>query len=333
MTEDIDSEWPSEPEASAEPFGSLAPATDDVDSGWLNDGEPEHKPASKLTQPNFPSDPALPNELWGAVGAESRRGGKESSPPLATPHASEQPRSEPGPAESAASAPIATAPAVTTDVFAPRSEPVPRAAAPRESKPAVSPAAPASRGKVMVGLLVAAALAGLWFVRGGSRPSEQPGVQALRPEATHVESAKVEPAQAEPAKLEPAQGEAAQVGAATGPAAIEPAPSAASRGGVEPAAATQPGAPAPSASAESSPGKIVVIVNVRPPQARIFYRGKEAGKSPLRVELEPGQRRSFEVGYPGFMTRKIVVDGSKPELLVGLRAASPYATGSSAPEN
>ena len=148
-----------------------------------------------------------------------------------------------------------------------------------------------------------------------------------------MESAKVEAAQAEPAKLEPAQGEAAQVGAATGPAAIEPAPSAASRGGVEPAAATQPGAPAPSASAESSPGKIVVIVNVRPPQARIFYRGKEAGKSPLRVELEPGQRRSFEVGYPGFMTRKIVVDGSKPELLVGLRAASPYATGSSAPEN
>jgi hypothetical protein len=75
----------------------------------------------------------------------------------------------------------------------------------------------------------------------------------------------------------------------------------------------------------------VVIVNVRPPQARIFYRGKEAGKAPLRVELEPGQRRSFEVGYPGFMTRKIVVDGSKPELLVGLRASSPYATGSAPP--
>jgi hypothetical protein len=84
--------------------------------------------------------------------------------------------------------------------------------------------------------------------------------------------------------------------------------------------------PTPAASAESSSGKIVVIVNVRPPQARIYYHGKEAGKAPLRVELEPGKRRSFEVGYPGFMTRKIVVDGSKPEILVGLRPASPYAS-------
>jgi hypothetical protein len=79
----------------------------------------------------------------------------------------------------------------------------------------------------------------------------------------------------------------------------------------------------------------VVIINVRPANARIYHRGKEAGRAPLRVELDPGKRRSFEVGSPGYMTRRIIVDGSKPEVLVGLRPSSPYATGTapSAPEN
>jgi hypothetical protein len=134
----------------------------------------------------------------------------------------------------------------------------------------------------------------------------------------------------------PAAAEALQ---AAPPAIQEPASSVASDVGVnsQPAAAPPDGAPASAATTPSSTssGKTVVIVNVRPPQARIYYRGKEAGRAPLRVELEPGQRRSFEVGYPGFMTRKIMVDGSKPEILVGLRAASPYATRSTppAPEN
>jgi hypothetical protein len=179
-----------------------------------------------------------------------------------------------------------------------------------------------------VGLLAAAALAGLWFARGGDRSRQEPGVQALRPEAAHIEPAKAEAAKAEAAKLEPAQELKAEPVASAGAS-----PSGVELAGTQAAAAGSVNveAPAPADSAASSPGKIVVIVNVRPPQARIFYRGKEAGKAPLRVELEPGQRRSFEVGYPGFMTRKIVVDGSKPELLVGLRASSPYATTSAPP--
>lgn len=348
MTEDIDSEWPSDPEASAEPVGSLAPGANQVDSGWLNVREADQRPAAALTEPNFPSDPALPSELWGAAAAESRRGGKDSSTPLVTTAATDKrPRTEQRAAEPAsvapiatAVAPIATAPAVTTDVVAPYLDSMPRTGAERESTPAVlPPRPPASRGKVVaLGLLGAAALAGLWFARGGDRSRQEPGVQALRPEATHVEAAQVGPANAEPAKAEPAQAQPAKLEPAQEPKPAEPATGAASPSGVEltgeqaaaPASANAE-APAPSGSATSSPGKIVVIVNVRPPQARIFYRGKEAGKAPLRVELDPGQRRSFEVGYPGFMTRKIVVDGSKPELLVGLRASSPYATGSAPP--
>jgi hypothetical protein len=165
--------------------------------------------------------------------------------------------------------------------------------------------------------IAAIAAVGLWFARGGSPGTAEPFAQALRPEATKVELAP-EPAPALAVVPEPTVG-------ATSPVGVE-APSA----GAPIEAAPEPGPSAqaaPIAGADPSSGKIVVIVNVRPPQARIYYRGKEVGKAPLRVELEPGKRRSFEVGYPGFMTRKIVVDGSKPELLVGLRPASPYAMG------
>ena len=39
-------------------------------------------------------------------------------------------------------------------------------------------------------------------------------------------------------------------------------------------------------------GKISVTVKVRPEGARIYHRGKEPGKLPLVVELEPGEKRT-----------------------------------------
>jgi hypothetical protein len=82
--------------------------------------------------------------------------------------------------------------------------------------------------------------------------------------------------------------------------------------------------PAPAAieaavSAPSSSETLKAVISVRPPQARVFYRGKEVGRPPVTVEVEAGKRRSFEVALPGFMTRKVVIDGSKPEVFVGLR--------------
>jgi hypothetical protein len=37
------------------------------------------------------------------------------------------------------------------------------------------------------------------------------------------------------------------------------------------------------------------------------------------VPLKPGERHAYEVGLPGHITRKLVLDGSKTELTVGLR--------------
>jgi hypothetical protein len=64
---------------------------------------------------------------------------------------------------------------------------------------------------------------------------------------------------------------------------------------------------------------IVVTVNTVPPDARFFYKGKPVGRAPFRVELKPGERRSFEIGRAGYFARKVVVDGSKREMKVTMR--------------
>jgi len=56
-----------------------------------------------------------------------------------------------------------------------------------------------------------------------------------------------------------------------------------------------------------------------PPKARFYHFGKEVGTAPFTLEFKPGERHSYEVGLPGYTTRKVTVDGSKPEIVVGLR--------------
>ena len=116
--------------------------------------------------------------------------------------------------------------------------------------------------------------------------------------------------------------------AAAGPAA--PSPAATETGAAEP---DQPATPAASASAEPAPatsaepgsaarpeGTRVVIVKLSPPEARLYRKGKSVGSSPVTIELGPNEKkRSFEVGMPGYVTRKLVVDGSKPEIFIGLK--------------
>lgn len=66
----------------------------------------------------------------------------------------------------------------------------------------------------------------------------------------------------------------------------------------------------------------MVTVNTIPEDARFFYKGKPVGRSPFRVELKPGERRSFEIGRPGYLARKVVVDGKKKEMIVAMRPES-----------
>ncbi|HEY5954960.1 MAG TPA: PEGA domain-containing protein [Polyangiaceae bacterium] len=75
----------------------------------------------------------------------------------------------------------------------------------------------------------------------------------------------------------------------------------------------------PSAAPSETSELIVVTVNTVPADARFFHKGKPVGRAPLRVELKPGERRSFEIGHPGYYARKVVVDGKKKEMTVTMR--------------
>jgi hypothetical protein len=60
-------------------------------------------------------------------------------------------------------------------------------------------------------------------------------------------------------------------------------------------------------------------VKISPPQAKLWRKGKAVGSSPVTIELAPGEKRAYEVGMPGWVTRRLVVDGSKPEIFIGLK--------------
>jgi hypothetical protein len=104
------------------------------------------------------------------------------------------------------------------------------------------------------------------------------------------------------------------------PSAAAPATAATDAPAPVASAAEPSAAPAePSASTASPEGTRVVVVKISPPGARLFRKGKAVGTSPVTIELAPGEKRSFEVGMPGWVTRRLVVDGTKPEILIGLK--------------
>jgi serine/threonine-protein kinase len=94
---------------------------------------------------------------------------------------------------------------------------------------------------------------------------------------------------------------------------------------VEPAPATSA---AVTADAATSDRKRIHIAS-DPPGARMFWRGKEVGTTPFTLELQPGEKHSYELGLPGYVTRKVVIDGSKSEISIGMKPESRAATGAS----
>jgi hypothetical protein len=88
----------------------------------------------------------------------------------------------------------------------------------------------------------------------------------------------------------------------------ETPPSAASDGSADPAGAVAP--PADS---------VDVQINIRPEGARVFYRGKEVGRSPFTLQFPRGERRAYEAAFPDYHTRRFVVDDSRREVSFKMR--------------
>jgi len=66
--------------------------------------------------------------------------------------------------------------------------------------------------------------------------------------------------------------------------------------------------------------RVSVLVKSKPRSARVYKRGKEIGRTPLVIQIGRGEHRIFEVGVNLGATRRISLDGEKPEITVTLVA-------------
>ncbi|MES1186113.1 MAG: hypothetical protein ABUL60_20035 [Myxococcales bacterium] len=117
-----------------------------------------------------------------------------------------------------------------------------------------------------------------------------------------------------------------------GKAKTEAANSAAPLAAAAPSAAPAASAAAPAASAVAAGSGATIPINITsdPPGARLFWKGKEQGTTPFVLEFPAGERHSYEMGLPGYTVRKVVIDGSKTEINIGMKPDSTASSGAKA---
>jgi hypothetical protein len=106
------------------------------------------------------------------------------------------------------------------------------------------------------------------------------------------------------------------------PASATPAlPSASALASAAPAAsvAAPPEAAASAGKAPAASGATrTVTLEVSPPDAKVFTRGLQRKGPPYTFDIRRGARLLVEVVRPGYVARRVVLDGSRPEIAVGL---------------
>jgi hypothetical protein len=267
-----------------------------------------------VAAPSQPATPQPPLETPGAT-ADTSAAVSSSSLPLAV--ASDAPttldlrKSEPRLAlDGATSTPAATAAAVA------QAEPAARLPDGSAASGAEDELKPRSRGPwlgVAVGLAAAAAIALVALPRLGRAPAPEPARKLA-----------AEPQAAPPAALAPPAEPRPKTDEGDEPKTPEPLPP--DPDPLQAKAEAPASSAAPAASAAS--GEVIRIqVESDPPGARLFWKGKPVGTTPFTLEYAPGEKHAYEMGMPGFLTRKVVVDGSKPKVSIGLKPDPAAATG------
>lgn len=200
---------------------------------------------------------------------------------------------------------------------------------------------PELRSRRLRWALPLAAVAAIALAAVGLREANKPP-----PDPAPLTPAAVEPAPAPPA-VEPPEAEAkatpiiapsALPTAEEGGEAAPTTPPASESEQVAEAAPTASAAAEPArapadaqAEAEAAPSGAVarVLIDSNPPGARLFRRGKEVGTTPFTLEQESGERRAYELVLPGYVTRKVVIDGTSSKIKIGLRPELEAFTGAS----
>lgn len=182
---------------------------------------------------------------------------------------------------------------------------------PEPAKPAGVP-----RG-LLLGLLGVAACLGFFLVqrarsRGAPVQTSAPLVAVIEPSRTARAAAALGSTLRRPPPV-------AERPPRSSPARVAPVasdePSAAASGIAPPASPAVPSAAAASAPVKSTR---TVTLEVVPPDANVFALGGLRKGPPFTFELRPGARVVVEVVRDGYVARRVVLDGSKPELAVGL---------------
>ncbi len=270
-----------------EPALSVPPSTDEIDNEWGS-------PKTNETQPTSARGPA--KTAKGTLSGLSPLEGKSSSAPSKS--------NEPAPSQAprGASAPSKAAPAAAET----RRAPATAVAAPSAHRPR------SGASLYLMGAGVIAAV-GLWFAVRSSRSEPAiPAAPELRPPEPVVTAIPpAEPTAAAPAEI-PTQPEAPAASALAAPA--NPAESAAAQPSVAASAA---------AAAAGESETIAILINIRPDGTQLFCKGRAMGKTPLTVEVPRGERRICEAVNPGFVTRKVVLDGSKSEISFAMKVEEP----------
>jgi hypothetical protein len=198
----------------------------------------------------------------------------------------------------------------------------------RSTRGRISSAPPEAEKSSRLGPILLVAILGagaIWFLVSKQRSMSEPVIETVpapTPVAEQTQPEKPpEPIPAPPP--EPAAAPTPEPLASAAPPSSASADTAADKS--PKAEKPSPAEPTPAADtgAASAEGARVVTVHLTPPDAQLFYKGKSVGKSPVRIELEAGEKkRSFEVGRPGFVTRRLIVDGSQAVVWIGLRPES-----------
>jgi hypothetical protein len=84
---------------------------------------------------------------------------------------------------------------------------------------------------------------------------------------------------------------------------------------VEPNASSQPRA---AVTAAAPPKTTRVTLEVLPSDARVIYRGTAHPGPPFEFDVPKDKRLAVEVARSGFVTRKVIIDGKRPLLSIGL---------------
>ncbi len=155
------------------------------------------------------------------------------------------------------------------------------------------------RRALLYGSIGAVAVIGLVAIALGSRSPtpRRVGVTASASAASFVESPAVAPDTASAAAAAPQT--TAEPAAASATAAVAAEPAAAS------AAQTAEGA------TEATDEEAKIMISVKPDGSVLVYKGKVVGRTPFILKQPRGEKRTYEIGKPGYATRRIVINGTE----------------------